>query len=129
MNGIPGGFVRASVSLYLVKFFVESRVFSHVPRWDMNRPLTCSQVRFSRRIGGELSPDIMAAILEKLCKFRHFWWFCQDRRISQMTFLCSYIRNRYKLFNESSTFPRILFAEYGRVYPISNLEVVRPCWN
>jgi hypothetical protein len=36
----------------------------------MQRWLTCSQVRFSRRIGGVLSPEVIAIIVEKLFMVR-----------------------------------------------------------
>lgn len=70
MNGTQGDAAEASTCLYLVKFFLESMMALQASNCDMVRWLTCSQVRFRRRIGGVLRPEIIAAIVEKLLRFR-----------------------------------------------------------
>lgn len=73
MKGTQGGVTEAIKDLYFVKFLLLSMVISHAPNCAMNRWLTCSHVRFSRRIGGVLRPDVIAIIVEKLFKVRHRW--------------------------------------------------------
>jgi len=57
--------------LYLLKFLSLSIVISQAPNWAIYLWLTCSHVRLSRRIGGVLRPAVMAAMVEKLFRFRH----------------------------------------------------------
>jgi len=71
MKGTHGGVIFAINDLYLVKFLLLSIVISHASNWAKNRWLTCSHVRFNRRIGGVLSPDVIAIMVEKLFSVRH----------------------------------------------------------
>lgn len=70
MNGTHGGVTLAISDLYLVKFLLLSIVISQALNCAMMRWPTCSQVRLSRRIGGVLSPEVIAIIVEKLFNVR-----------------------------------------------------------
>ncbi len=70
MKGTQGDAAVASTCLYLVKFILESMMALHASNREMNRGLTCSQVRFRRLIGGVLRPEIIAAMVEKLLRLR-----------------------------------------------------------
>ena len=66
MNGTQGGVTEAMSWLYLAYVLLLSIVVSHAPNWAIHLWLTCSHVRLSLRIGGVLSPEVIAIIVEKL---------------------------------------------------------------
>lgn len=103
----------------------------------MNLWLTCSQVRFNRRIGGELSPEMIAAILEKLWRFLQRCFHIKKKRGGKMSeqFISlhftlkhifkwkgTYVCNSNKLLHKSCSLPRILLTKNCGVHPISNLR-------
>lgn len=70
MKGTHGGLTVAISDRYLLKFLLLSIVISQAANWDIYRCPTCSQVRFSRRIGGVFKPEVIAIIVEKLLRVR-----------------------------------------------------------
>jgi hypothetical protein len=80
IKGTHGGAVWASTCLYLVKFLLESIIALQTSNCEMRRWLTCSHVRFRRRIGGVFNPEIIAAIVEKLARPRQRYNPCKLTR-------------------------------------------------
>ena len=70
MKGTQGGVTEAMSCRYFVKFLLLSMVISQAVNCAMVLWLTWSQVRLSRRIGGVLSPEVIAIIEEKLLRVR-----------------------------------------------------------
>ncbi len=87
----------------------------------MNLALTCSHVRFSRRIGGVLRPEITAVIVEKFCKTRQR---CVKQIVSSVgsrRYDNTYVSNIDEVFHYPCSLLRILPGQDRLSNPVSNL--------
>jgi stalled ribosome alternative rescue factor ArfA len=126
MKGTQGGVTAAMSCRYFVKFLLLSIVISHAPNCAMYRCPTCSQVRLRRLIGGVLSPDVIAIILEKLfrvrqrCEKRKRGKYRRSRRESDIS--TTYISHANQVLDNRCTPLRIFFAQDQVRNPIRNLR-------
>lgn len=123
MNGTQGGLTVAISDLYLLKFLLLSMVISHAPNCAIYLWLTCSQVRFNRRIGGVLRPEVMAIMVEKLFSVRQRYGTVST--VPKLYGLVAHISNKNKMFDGRSTLSRVLFRQNHVSDPIGNLLAVR----
>lgn len=120
MKGTQGGAVWASTCLYFVKFLLESMMALQASNCNMKRWLTCSHVRFRRRIGGVFNPEIIAAMLEKLLRPRQRYNPCKltDTSSQKMAHVC----NQYEVFDDLRSAAEFFSAQNRIGDPVGDLN-------